>query len=281
MSCTRRQPCPEPSGPNRACRAPTQKGHGLTVLGIYQKKQISFGTISENEQNVRNVAEKPFSGIRRRRGETVLAAGQTWIPCLSCGYRGESASWPGQGTSRHPFILRNKKGLPQTGQSLPLHEGDGPPVRSAHQKQQANRTMKNRHGIARLEPKPRPGCPLPCIPPKPHTRRREHSPQEKGKALQKKRHRRKSTTLPPPYRHRSSPHPANSLSPAQRLNETSFFDQTGRIHATAGLPGLLRRVHGYVALPYQVVQLRSRVRARRDADTRGHHAQVIRNLKRL
>ena len=124
-------------------------------------------------------------------------------------------------------------------------------------------------------------APLPCIPPKPRTRRREHSPQEKGKALQKKRHRRKSTTLPPPYRHRSSPHPANSLSPAQRLNETSFFDQTGRIHATAGLPGLLRRVHGYVALPYQVVQLRSRVRARRDADTRGHHAQVIRNLKRL
>lgn len=138
---------------------PTQKGHGLTVLGIYQKKQISFGTISENEQNVRNVAEKPFSGIRRRRGETVLAAGQTWIPSLSCGCHRESASWPGQGTSRHPFILRNKKGLPQTGQSLPLHEGDGPPVRSAHQKQQTNRTMKNRHGIARLEPKPRPGCP--------------------------------------------------------------------------------------------------------------------------
>ncbi len=221
MSCTRRQPCPEPSGPNRACRAPTQKGHGLTVLGIYQKKQISFGTISENEQNVRNVAEKPFSGIRRRRGETVLAAGQTWIPCLSCGCHGESASWPGQGTSRHPFILRNKKGLPQTGQSLPLHEGDGPPVRSAHQKQQANRTMKNRHGIARLEPKPRTGCP-PALTSRPsHTRGGENTLPRK-----REKHSRRSAIdgkaqrfrlIPPPLIPSSGQQPLSGATPQRNV----------------------------------------------------------------
>lgn len=200
---------------------PTQKGHGLTVLGIYQKKQISFGTISENEQNVRNVAEKPFSGIRRRRGETVLAAGQTWIPCLSCGCHGESASWPGQGTSRHPFILRNKKGLPQTGQSLPLHEDDGPPVRSAHQKQQTNRTMKNRHGIARLEPKPRTGCPL-CPASRPsHTRGGENTLPRK-----REKHSRRSAIdgkaqcfrlIPPPLIPSSGQQPLSGATPQRNV----------------------------------------------------------------
>lgn len=63
-------------------------------------------------------------------------------------------------------------------------------------------------------------APLPCIPPKPHTRRREHSPQEKGKTLQKKRHRRKSTTLPP---HTATAHPAKSLFPAHNASKKRHF----------------------------------------------------------
>ena len=61
-------------------------------------------------------------------------------------------------------------------------------------------------------------APLPCIPPKPHTRRREHSPQEKGKALQKKRHRRKSTTLPT---HTATAHPLIRPTASLRRNAST------------------------------------------------------------
>ena len=142
-------------------------------------------------------------------------------PSLSCGCHRESASWPGQGTSRHPFILRNKKGLPQTGQSLPLHEGDGPPVRSAHQKQQTNRTMKNRHGIARLEPKPRTGCPL-CPASRPsHTRGGENTLPRK-----REKHSRRSAIdgkaqrfrlIPPPLIPSSGQQPLSGATPQRNV----------------------------------------------------------------
>ncbi len=63
--------------------------------------------------------------------------------------------------------------------------------------------------------------PLPCTSRPSHTRGGENTlPRKRGKALRKKRHRRKSTTLPP---HTATAHPAKSLFPAHNASNKRHF----------------------------------------------------------